>query len=418
MRFDRQKLSWALYDWANSAFATTVMAGFFPLFFKQYWQAGAEAGLSSFRLGLANSSAALLVAVMAPILGAVADRTARKKRFLAGFAALGMLMTGALFCVAQGQWWLALGLYIGASVGFLAGNIFYDALLPEVAADHELDRTSALGFALGYLGGGLLFAFNVLMLLQPAWFGLADATEAVPWAFVSVSLWWALFSLPLWWLVDEPAAPYRETRWAAIRAGLRQLRRTLGELPQQPAVLYFLLAYWLYIDGVNTVVVMAVDYGMALGLAQQSLISALLLTQFVGFPAALLFGRLGDRFGPKAGIFVAIAIYMAVTVAASLLRNEAQFYGLAVAIGLVQGGVQSLSRSLYARLLPRDRAAEYFSFYGVLGKFAAILGPLLVGAVSYLSGSPRLSILSILLLFAAGAWCLGRVDLEAARRTR
>lgn len=413
---NRTILSWAFYDWANSAFATSIMAGFFPIFFKEYWSAGADVTLSTFRLGLANSVASLLIALLAPLLGAIADVSARKKHFLGFFACLGILMTAGLFLVGQGDWPWAILFYVGASLGFLGGNIFYDALLKGIAPERDLDRVSALGFALGYLGGGLLFAFNVAMTLKPEWFGLRDAGEAVRWSFLSVALWWALFALPLFRNVPEPAAVPARPGIGAVRLGLRQLGQTFADIRRMRVVLIFLCAYWLYIDGVDTIIVMAVDYGMSLGFRAESLILALLITQFVGFPAALLFGQLGARLGPKAGIQIALAVYIGITLWGAYLDNETHFYLLAAIIGLVQGGIQSLSRSLYARIIPEDKAAEFFGFYGLLGKFAAIIGPALVGTVSYLSGSPRVAILSIAVLFLAGALLLARVDVAEGQR--
>lgn len=416
-RLDRRKaISWAFYDWANSAFATTVIAGFFPIFFKQYWSAGAPVTESTFWLGAANSLASLLIVFLAPVLGAIADRGGARKRFLLAFAALGIVMTGALYGVAQGQWIWAATVYILALIGFSAGNIFYDALLVGVAEERKLDIVSALGYSLGYLGGGLLFALNVLMTLYPGWFGLADAAEGVRVSFVTVALWWALFSIPLLLWVPEPPAPDRVGGLAAIRAGFGQLRGTFREIRRLRVVGTFLLAYWLYIDGVDTVIHMAVDYGLALGFPADSLIVALLLTQFVGFPAAIAFGRLGERWGPRTGILIAIAVYFLIAVWGYFIRYPWEFYALAAAIGLVQGGIQSLSRSLYARLTPAEKSGEFFGFFNMLGKFAAVLGPVLMGAVSLLSGNPRLSILSLLVLFAGGALLLARVDEAEGRR--
>jgi len=411
----RPVVSWAFYDWANSAFATTVMAGFFPIFFKQYWSAGADVTVSTFRLGLANSIASLTIAILAPVLGAIADASARKKNFLGFFACLGILMTAGLFLIGQGDWPFAILLYVGASLGFLGGNVFYDSLIHSVSREEDLDRVSALGFALGYLGGGLLFAFNVTLTLKPEWFGLADAAEAVRWSFLTVAVWWALFAIPLFRYVKEPPA-LAPSQVNAIRGGFRQLRQTFAQIRQMRVTALFLCAYWLYIDGVDTIVVMAVDYGLSLGFAPESLIVALLITQFVGFPAALVFGHIGARLGAKTGIYIAILVYVAVTVWGAYLHSEQQFYVLAAVLGLVQGGIQSLSRSLYARIIPPDQAAEFFGFYGLLGKFAAIIGPALVGTVSYLSGSPRIAILSIAVLFIAGGLLLTRVDVEEGRR--
>jgi UMF1 family MFS transporter len=398
--------SWALYDWANSAFATTVMAGFFPVLFKEYWNTGVSVTESTFRLGLVSSLASLLIVIMAPVLGAVADCLGRRKGMLLAFAFLGIVMTAGLYLVDTGEWWLAAVLYVMALVGFSGANIFYDALLPFVSDSADLDRTSALGFSLGYLGGGLLLALNVLMTLYPDSFGLEDATAAIRISFVMVAAWWLVFSLPLVLNVPEPDNPPGTVPATVLKAGFSRVFKTLHEVRQLRNVWLFLVAYWLYIDGVDTIVRMAVDYGLSLGFDQKHLILALLITQFTGFPAALVFGRLGSHFGPRSGIFVALVIYVLVTVRGALMDDVYEFYFLAFAIGLAQGGIQALSRSLYARMIPRERAAEFFGFYNMLGKFAAILGPFMMGWVAALTGSPRFGILSLLILFLSGALVL------------
>jgi len=407
----RSTYAWAFYDWANSAFATTVMAGFFPLFFKQYWNAGVTDTVSTFRLGMANSIASLIVVLGAPLLGAIADHMDKRKGFLLLFSALGVVMTGALYFVAAGDWQLAALCYVLAVLGFSGGNLFYDALLVFVARPTQLDRVSALGFALGYLGGGVLFAVNVLMVLHPDWFGLADKSAAVRVSFLTVAVWWAVFSIPILVSVHEARTPQPTRLGAALRQGFSQLRHTLREIGRLPQTFLFLLAYWLYIDGVDTIIRMAVDYGLSLGFPSNSLIIALLITQFVGFPAAIAFGRLGERIGARTGILIALAVYVAVTTWGAFMNQVWEFYLLAVVIGLVQGGVQSLSRSLYARLIPAGRSAEFFGFYNMLGKFAAVLGPILMGWVGVMTGSPRLGILSVLVLFVLGALLLLKVDL-------
>jgi UMF1 family MFS transporter len=408
----RGLLAWALYDWGNSAFATTVIAGFFPLFFKSYWSAGTDASESTFRLGAANSVASLLVAILSPVLGAIADRGAAKKRFLFAFALLGVIATAGLYVAERGDWLSAAVLYAAASVGFAGSIVFYDSLIVAVAAPAEADRASALGYALGYLGGGLLFALNVLMYLKPALFGLPDGVHGIRVSFLLVALWWAAFTIPLLRHVREPAA--FAVSAAAVREGMAQLARTLRRVAALRPVWMFLLAYWLYIDGVDTVIRMAVDYGLSLGLAPSSLIVALLIVQFVGFPATLVFGRLGMRLGSKRAILIGIAVYVAITVFGYFMDSAAEFYVLAGAVGLVQGGVQALSRSFYSRLIPREEAGEFFGFYNMLGKFAAIIGPSLMGVVSLLTGSARLSILSIALLLIGGGALLLLVDERSA----
>ena len=413
----RQKWGWAMYDWANSAFATTVMAGFFPVFFKEFWNAGIDSTTSTFRLGVANSLASLLIVMLAPLLGAIADCMSRRKALLFSFAFLGVLMTGGLYLVSQGDWFLAAFLYVLALVGFSGSNVFYDSLLPFVTRKDEVDQTSALGFSLGYLGGGLLLSLNVLMVLYPEKFGLADGAAAIRISFLMVAVWWLVFSLPLMLLVDEPDGSATAWSMGVVQAGFMRIWETLQEVRQLRNVWLFLVAYWLYIDGVDTIIRMAVDYGLSLGFDQNSLITALLITQFTGFPAALAFGWFGGRYGPKAGVFTGLAVYLVVTVWASVMDSVAEFYYLAFLIGLAQGGIQALSRSLYARMIPAGRSAEFFGFYNMLGKFAAILGPVMIGWVGVLSGNPRTGILSLLVLFIAGGIVLMKVNVPGQSKT-
>jgi UMF1 family MFS transporter len=406
----RDTVSWALYDWANSAFATTVLAGFFPVFFQQYWSTGVDPTLSTSRLGLANGVAGLTVAVLAPVLGALADRLAGRKKLLMLWTLLGVLSTGALGFIGQGEWAWAVVCFAVACIGFNAGNIFYDALLLDVAREDELDQVSAFGYSAGYLGGGLLFAFNVLMTLKPEWFGLESAAEAVQWSFLSVALWWLIFSLPLMRNVTErPAQGPPIGVGRAIIEGFAELRNTLRNIRGYRPIVLFLIAYWLYIDGVHTIYMMAVDYGVALGLPSSSLLAALLLTQFVAFPSALALGWLGNRIGAKRGILICIAVYLAATLYAYVLDSVVEFFALAVVVGLVQGGVQSLSRSMFGRLVPVEKSGEFFGFYNMMGKFASFLGPLLVAAVALATGDSRLSITSLVVLFVLGGWVLWHV---------
>jgi UMF1 family MFS transporter len=407
--------AWALYDWANSAFSTAVVAGFFPIFFKEYWSSGADVTVSTLRLGTANSVASIVVAALAPFLGAIADRGSSKKKFLFFFAMMGVVMTGALYFVEHGAWQIAVVVYIAASFGFASANSFNDSLLITVSPKDRVDYVSALGFSLGYLGGGLLFALNVAATLKPHLFGLRDAAHAVRLSFISVAIWWGVFSIPIMLFVKEERGESIRA-WAAIKAGFHQLSRTFTAVRSLRVLLVFLLAYWFYIDGVYTITRMAVDYGLSLGFRSQTLIVGLLIVQFVGFPSALVFGRLGERIGTKRGIYIAIWVYIAICVGGFLMRSEMQFYGLAVTIGLVLGGIQSLSRSLYARFVPSNKAAEFFGFYNMLGKFSAVMGPVMMGWVAVLTGNPRYSIISVIVLFVIGLVFLTRVDEAAGHR--
>jgi len=432
---DKKVWGWALYDWANSAFATTVMAGFFPIFFKQYWSYGADVNMSTARLGFGNSIASLLVALMAPVLGAVADRGSVRKKFLTAFAYLGVLMTAALFMVQKGEWALAILVYTFGIIGFSGANVFYDSLLPDVAAEKEIDYVSSFGFALGYLGGGLLFLLNVLMTLMPEKFGLPDAAYAVKCSFVSVALWWGGFTIfTILWVPEETGNKSSRGNIDAVREGLRQFVGTFKKIRHLKTVMLFLLAYWFYIDGVDTIIRMAVDYGISIGFDSNDLIVALLVVQFVGFPAALGFGILGEKWGVRRSIYLAIGIYMGITLWGATITNKYEFYILAVAIGLVQGGIQALSRSFYSRLIPKGQSAEYFGFYNMLGKFAAIFGPALMGIVGLtarrflMPHSPtadqieaigqtaaRISIASVIILFIIGAILFYFVDEDKGR---
>ena len=405
-----------MYDWANSAFATTVMAGFFPLFFKAYWADPGNPEESTFYLGLANSLASIIVAALAPFLGAIADRGSAKKKFLFTFAFFGIVMTSGLWFVAQGYWQMAVIFYVAASVGFSGGNIFYDSLLPSIADESKVNYASSLGYALGYIGGGLLFLLNVLMFKFPETFGLSDSAAAVKLSFVSVAIWWALFSIPVMLFVREPQIYDRVPLSKAVTLGWKQLRDTLRDIRHLKVVGLFLLAYWFYIDGVDTIVKMAVDYGMSLNFEESALITALLIVQFVAFPAALIYNWIASRIGTKRAIEIAIMAYCFITLLGYFMQTEQHFFVLAILVGLFQGGIQALSRSLYTRLIPAEKAAEFFGFFNMLGKFAAVLGPMLMGSVTLLTGNARLGILSILILFAIGWYLLRKVDISEGER--
>ena len=421
-----------MYDWANSAFATTVMAGFVPVLFKGYWGAGVDVSDSSFRLGLTNSIASLVVALIAPALGAIADAGDNRKRFLLVCTTVSVLATAMLAAVGRGAWLTASITFGIGVVGFSAAMIFYDALLMDVSTPETSDRVSARGFALGYLGGGLLFLVNVVMTQKPSWFGLPDATMAARVSFLTVAVWWSVFSIPLFRRVRErtaarsqgpsPSIPPDSLRFADgspvrrhprarsnLRAGIAQLLDTFHHLRRHRNAFLFLLGYWFYIDGVSTIVRMAVDYGISLGFPSSALIGALLLTQFVGFPASILFGRIGERFGARTGIFISIGVYVGICLWGYRLAHIWEFYALATAIGLVQGGINSLSRSLFSRLTPHAQSAQFFGYFNTVGRFSAVLGPALMGWVSLGTHNPRLSMLALTLLFVIGAMFLARV---------
>ena len=414
---DRKKvISWALYDWANSAFATTVMAGFFPIFFEKYWSNPENINDSTFYLGLSNSVGSLIVAALAPFLGAIADRGSAKKKFLFTFAFLGILMTGGLWMVGQGQWQLAAVLYMVGSIGFSGGNVFYDSLLPSVAEKKKIDFVSSLGFSLGYIGGGILFLVNVLMYQYPQWFGIPDGTIAVKLSFLSVAVWWAVFSIPIFLFVPEPGRETSLKLGEAISQGWFQLKGTFKEIRQMKVIGLFLFSYWLYMDGVDTIIRMAVKVGSSMGFEAGDMISALLMVQFIGFPAALVFNWFASKIGPKNAVLVAIVFYTIGTSFAYFMTTRLHFFLLAGMIGLFQGGIQALSRSLFSRLVPAGKEGEFFGFYNMLGKFSAVIGPILLGTVAVVTGDVRIGLLSIVILFIAGGLLLVQVDFDEGER--
>jgi len=572
---DKPQFAWVMYDWANSAFATTVMAGFFPVFFKNYWSSTADVNMSTAYLGLANSLASLMVAILAPILGAIADQGNSKKKFLIFFAYMSVLMTGCLFMVEMGNWQVALFLYVMGTIGFSGANVFYDSLLPNITTEKNIDFVSSKGYAFGYLGGGLLFLLNVLWYTMPANFGfdtefisnvvkiennaiyvnatdfnvnvddnfeailsshfvteikdiefqkkdnenlatitisevnnidwnkidkiisfgeyksgefvgfdpsnskllvknltrkitiddkvnvryenkitigkyengvcsdiigmenhfknitvktdiLKPAIEFLPirLSFLSVAIWWAIFTIPLIVWVREEKHKVKNNVFFYVKQGFGQLSYTFKKIKQMKYIFTFLAAYWLYIDGVNTVIRMAVDYGMSIGLPSSSLITALLITQFVGFPSALLFGMLGEKWDVKKSLFIGIFVYLGINIWAVFMESVMEFYIMAIIIGIVQGGIQALSRSLYSRLIPKNQNAEYYGFFNMTGKFAAIFGPLLVGLINIIARNMNMSsnlatrfgIGSLIILFIGGSIFLYFVDIEKGKK--
>lgn len=415
----RETISWAMYDWANSAFATTIMAAVLPIFYASVAGANLTGNTATVYWGYTTALALFLIAVMSPILGAVADYLGAKKRFMALCATVGIVFTAMLYFIGQGDWLLASALFIVANIGFAAANVFYDSLLPHVASRDEIDQLSTAGYALGYLGGGILLVINILWILSPQTFGIADTTTASRIAMFSVAVWWAVFSVPVFRYVPEP--PRRVSDADAvdsnpIRVGFGRLSRTFSEIRQYRQLLIFLIAFWLYNDGIGTIIKMATIYGTEIGIGQTDLIGALILTQFAGIPFAFAFGGLARRIGAKSSIYLALAVYTLISIAGYFMTEAWQFWGLAFAVATVQGGSQALSRSLYGSMIPRSLSSEFFGFFSVSGKFAGILGPFLFALVGQLTGTSRLSIISLLVFFIGGALILTRVNVEEGQR--
>ena len=398
----RRQWAWALNGWANHGYATSVLVALFPIFLDKYWARSLPGSDSTGYLALANGGACAVVMLLVPWLGAVADHRGWKKKLIAAFSALGVAATAGLALVGEGQWGLALSLFCLASIGFFCSSSFFDALLVEVSAPRDSDRVSSFGYAIAYLGGGLIFLFDVLMVLKPQAFGLSGKVDATRMAFVSVALWWALFAMPLQIWVPE-------RRRATGVAGWKELRATVKTIATQAPLRNFLLGYWIYIDALGTLQQMAADFGAKLGFSTDALIKALLMVQFISFPAALGCGWLAGRMGTRRTIHLGLVVLAGVSVWSYFMRSEAQFYQLAAVVALVQGGVQSLSRSYFSRLIPPEKAGEYFGFYNFIGKFAAVIGPAIVGSIAVLSGNQKLSIVPLALSFTLGAWFLSRV---------
>ena len=408
--------AWAWYDWANSAFMTTIVAAVFPIYYAKVAADGLADATAMFRFGIATTIALAATAVLAPILGALADATGGKKRMLAAFAGIGIAATAGLALVGRGDWGLALALFMLGNIGIYGSMSFYDALLPHIAKPEEVDRVSAAGYALGYLGGGVLLAINLTWIQRPAWFGFPDAGAATRAAFISVAVWWALFSIPLLRRVPEPAVDPAAAAGASLRTAFVRLTHTLREIRRYRHAFTMLVAFMLYNDGIGTIIRMATLYGTQIGIDQGGLIGALLLTQFIGVPAAFLFGAVASKVGAKPAILGALVLYIVITVLGFRMKTAGDFMVLAALVGLVQGGSQALSRSIFASLIPKDRTAEFFGFFAVFEKFAGIFGPLLFSAAVVLTQSNRAAILSIILFFVAGGALLVTVDIDEGRR--
>lgn len=414
----REIRAWALYDWANSAFITTIVAAVFPIYYNSVAADGLPPDVSAFRFSVATTVALAISAAIAPVLGAVADVRAMKKTLLAAFMLLGVAATAAMAAIGTGDWALALALFMIGNVAVSASIAFYDSLLPHVAAPEDLDRVSSAGFALGYLGGGLLLLVNLAWILQPALFGLPDAGTATRVAFVSVAVWWLAFSVPLLRRVPEPPVPPRARAAIgdAVREAFADLASTFRHLRRYRQAFLMLVAFLVYNDGIGTIIRMASLYGAQIGIAQEHLIAALLLVQFVGVPCSFLFGRLATAIGAKPAIFVALAVYAGISVLGYFMSTALHFYMLAVLVGTVQGGSQALSRSLFASMIPRDRTSQFFGFFAVSERTAGILGPLTFAVAVAVTGSSRSAILSVISFFVLGGLLLTLVDVEEGRR--
>jgi len=411
--------AWAMYDWANSAFQCTIITAVFPVYYGSVAADGLPGATATARFATATTIALTIIALASPVLGAYADFAGAKKRMLAAFMAMGVASTAAMFLIERGDWRLALALFVIANIGISGSFVFYDSLLPHIASDAEMDRVSSAGYALGYLGGGLLLVLNLFWIMKPGWFGLRDAGMASRLSFLSVAVWWTAFSIPLFRHVSEPAVKPDAAAAAAgniVRASFVQLLDTLREFRKYRQAGLMLLAFLIYNDGIGTIIRMAGLYGAEMNLPESALIGAIVMVQFVGIPFAVLFGRLAGRIGAKQAIFLSLVVYTAISIIAYNMTAAWQFYLLAFLVGTVQGGSQALSRSLFATMIPRHKSSEFFGFFAVFEKFAGIFGPAVFAVTVALTGSSRNAILSVIVFFVAGALLLSKVDVEEGQR--
>jgi len=409
-------VAWAMYDWANSAFQTTVITAVFPRFFSDFASAGLTPAEATARFAWATTIAVTITAVIGPILGAVADFRGLKKTLLGVSMAVGIVATLLMATISRGDWMFAAIVFMVANIGIASSFIFYDSLLPHIAAPEEMDRVSTAAYAIGYLGGGVLLVVNLAWILSPATFGLADSVAAIRLSFVSVAVWWLAFSLPLFFRVPEPVPSLEadESRLDnSVRIAFVRLWETFHELRGFRQAFLMLVAFLLYNDGIQTIIRMASIYGAEVGIDQNAQIAAFILVQFVGVPCSFLFGAMAGRIGAKTAIFLALAVYTGISLLGYFMTSAWQFFALAILVGTVQGGSQALSRSLFARMIPKHKSSEYFGFFAVFEKFAGIAGPALFAASVTLFDSSRAAVLSVILFFVLGALVLTRVNVAA-----
>jgi UMF1 family MFS transporter len=412
---DRPDLrAWAMYDWANSAFQTTIIAGVFPIYYSRVAAVGLDDAVAQSRFYWASTFAIVVMALVAPVLGALADAKPIKKTLLGIFVAIGVAACLGMWWVQEGDWTLALTLFVVGNIAVAGSIVFYESLLPFLTTPENIDKVSTAGYAIGYIGGGSLLAINLLMIQQPGWFGLADAGVATRLSLVSVGVWWLAFSIPLFKRVAEPRIerPSQEsTVMGSLGEAFRQLGHTFRALKQHRQALLMLGAFFLYNDGIQTIIRVATYYGADIGIDTNSLIAALLLVQFIGVPCTFLFGMLASRIGAKRGVFIGLTVYVFITIFAYRMTTAAEFFVLAITVGVVQGGTQALSRSLFASMVPKSKASEFFAFFGVFERYAGILGPALFAVLAG-SGSSRTGIISMLVFFLSGMALLWAVDVK------
>lgn len=419
--------AWAMYDWAVSAMQTVITTAVFPIYYLQVAGAGRTPEAAAQSLGYANTVAAIVIAILAPILGAVADFKAAKKRFLVAFMLIGVVATSAMFFIDHGELVFASALFVLSIAGATGSMTFYEALLPHIATDEEIDRVSTAAYAIGYIGGGVLLAINLAWISNPGLIGLPSgeglspqqATLPVRLAFISVGVWWLLFSIPVLRTVPEPPRTVESDEGSTANpfaVAFTRLGETLREMRVYKQAFLAMVAFTIYNDGIQTIIKMATAFGTEIGIERPALIKAILLVQFVGIPCAFAFGTLAGKLGAKLSIFIGLVAYTGICIYAYGIHTEAEFYGLAVMVGLVQGGTQALSRSLFASMVPKHKSGEFFGFYSVFEKFGGIFGPLLFAIAIGETGSSRGAILWVIGFFVVGGALLAAVNVKEGER--
>lgn len=410
-KFTKGEKGWIMYDWANSAYTLVITTTILPLFFKAMTdQAGIPANESTAYWGYANSFATFLVAMLAPILGTIADYKDKKKKFFISALTTGLIFTLLLTFVPSGNWIMLLGVYILTIIGYSGANVFYDAFLVDVADTEKMDQVSSHGYAWGYIGSTIPFVLIAAMIFKHDAFGLTEM-GAMRIGFFITALWWGIFSIPM--IKNVHQKYYIENEPHVVRKSLVRIGNTLKNIRQHKVIFGFLIAYFFYIDGVNTIIKMAVVYGSDVGLSSTTLIVVLLAVQIVAFPFAILYGKLANKFGARKMIQFAIIVYIFTCFYAYQLDTVAEYWVLGMLVASSQGGIQALSRSYYGKLIPKEKSNEFYGFYNICGKFAAVMGPFLVGFVSDMTGRSQNGIFSIVALFVIGFILLMRVPKTA-----
>jgi UMF1 family MFS transporter len=415
----RDLRAWAIYDLAQAAFQATIVAAIFPIYFQKVAAAGMPAAVATSRFAWATTWSIVIVAVITPLLGAMADYAPIKKTLLGVFTAIGVVSTAMMFFITRGDWYFALVLFVIGNVGVACAFVFYESLLPHLVGPEQLDIVSAAGYGIGYIGGGVMLAIDLLLMSKPEWFGLADRGVAVRVAFVGVAVWWLVFSIPIFRQVAEPPRRLESGEHAgqnALVTSIRRLVETFHELRLYRQAFMLLLAFLLYNDGIQTIIRMATTYGTEIGIDETAMLVALLVTQFIGVPFAFIMGKFAESVGAKTAVFVGLGVYAVITLLAYFMHNAWQFFALATMVGMVQGGTQALSRSLFASMIPRHKSSEFFAFFGVFERYAGILGPAIFAWMAAHSGTSRNAILSVLAFFVIGAALLTLVNVDEGRR--